>query len=65
MTQAVYEVHIKQEWARANDLTNTLTMTGGLMATTTDRSAVDSGEGTFVWDYSEDACPDTLSLIHI
>jgi hypothetical protein len=31
-----------------------------LMGTTTDWTLVDSGEGTYVWDYSEDACPDKL-----
>jgi hypothetical protein len=31
-----------------------------LMATTTDQTAVDSGEGTYVWDYSQNAFPDVL-----
>ncbi len=30
------------------------------MGTTTDRTLVDSGEGTYIWDHSQDACPDTL-----
>jgi hypothetical protein len=34
------------------------------MATTTDRATVDSGEGTYVWDFSQDACPDTLVSLY-
>jgi hypothetical protein len=25
---------------------------------------VDSGEGTYVWDFSQDACPDTLVSLY-
>ncbi len=34
VVQALYEVDIKQEWARANDLTGTIKLTESLMATT-------------------------------
>ncbi len=34
------------------------------MGTTTDRALVDSGEGTFVWEHSKDACPDTLVSLY-
>jgi hypothetical protein len=34
------------------------------MGTTTDRTLVDSGEGTYVWDHSQDACPDTLVSLY-
>ncbi|MFN9909062.1 MAG: hypothetical protein ACK56F_23555, partial [bacterium] len=64
VVQASYEVDIKQEWARANDLTGTIKLSGALIATTTDRATVDSGEGTYVWDYSQDACPDTLVSLY-
>jgi hypothetical protein len=49
--QALYEVDIKQEWAQANDLTGTIKLKKSLVATTTDRATVDSGEGTYVWDF--------------
>ena len=42
---------IKQEWAQANDLTGTIKLKKSLVATTTDRATVDSGEGTYVWDF--------------
>jgi hypothetical protein len=53
-------VDIKHEWARANDLTGTIKLTESLVATTMDRATVDSGEGTYLWDFSQDACSDTL-----
>ena len=34
------------------------------MGTTTDRTLVDSGEGTYVWDYSQDACPDMVVSLY-
>jgi hypothetical protein len=34
------------------------------MGTTTDLTLVDSGEGTYVWDYLQDACPDTLVSLY-
>ncbi len=64
VVQASYEVDIKQEWARANDLTGTIKLTESLVATTTDRATVDSGEGTYVWDFSQDACPDMLVSLY-
>jgi hypothetical protein len=60
MATAMYEIYIRQEWARANDLTGTIKLSEYLMGTTRDRTLVDSGEGTYVWDHSQDACPDTL-----
>ncbi len=40
MAQASYEVDIKQEWARANDMTGTIKMTDSLVATTTEGATV-------------------------
>jgi hypothetical protein len=64
MATAMYEIYVRQEWARANDLTGTIKLSEYLMGTTTDRTLVDSGEGTYVWDYSQDACPDTLVSLY-
>ena len=61
---ASYEVDIRREWARTNDLIGTIKLSEALIATTTDRATVDSGEGTYVWDYSQDACPDTLVSLY-
>jgi hypothetical protein len=43
MAQASYEVDIKQEWARANDMTRTIKMTDSLVATTTEGATVTQG----------------------
>ncbi len=61
---AMYEIYVRQEWARANDLTGTIKLSEYLMGTTTDRTLVDSGEGTYVWDHLKDACPDTLVSLY-
>jgi hypothetical protein len=65
VTQALYEVDIRQELAKANDLTGTLKLDETLRAPTTDRAVVDSREGTFVWDYTQDACPDTIVKLYV
>jgi hypothetical protein len=64
MATAMYEIYVCQEWARANDLTGTIKLLEYLMGTTTDRTLVDSGEGTYVWDYSQDACPNMLVSLY-
>ncbi len=64
MATAIYEIYVRQEWARANDLTDTIKLSEYLMGTTTDRALVDSGEGTYVWEHSKDVCPDTLVSLY-
>jgi hypothetical protein len=64
MATAMYEVYVRQEWAKANDLRGTIKLSEYLMGTTTDQTLVDSGEGTYVWDYSQDACPDSLVSLY-
>ncbi len=64
MATAMHEIYVHQEWARANDLMGTIKLSEYLMGTTTDWTLVDSGEGTYVWDYSQDACPDTLVSLY-
>jgi hypothetical protein len=64
MAMPMYEIYVRQEWARANNLTGTIKLSEYLMGTTTDWTLVDSGEGTYVWDHSKDACPDTLVSLY-
>jgi hypothetical protein len=40
---AAYEIYIRQEWARANNLTGSIKLLEYLMGTTTDRMLMDSG----------------------
>ncbi len=46
------------------DYTGTIKLSEYLMGTIMDWTIVDSGEGTYVWDYSQDACPDTLVSLY-
>jgi hypothetical protein len=61
---ASYELLLRQEWARANDITGMLTMASGVIAPTTDRSIMDSAEGTYVWNHSEESCPDAIVKLY-
>jgi hypothetical protein len=45
MATAMYEIYVRQEWAKANDLTGTIKLSEYLMGTTTDRTLLDSGGG--------------------
>ncbi len=64
MVLASYEVLLRQEWARANNITGVLTMASRGTAPTTDRSIKDSAEGTYVWNHSEESCPDTIVKLY-
>jgi len=64
-TTAVYEVTVIKQWARANEVSGMLTMSLRIMVPLPDKSAPDSMEGTFVWDYSQESCPDTLVQLYL
>jgi hypothetical protein len=61
---AMYEIYVCQEWARANNLIGSIKLSEYLMGLAMDRTLVDSVEGTYIWDYSQDACPDTLVSLY-
>jgi len=42
-----------------------LTMSSGIMVPLPDKSAQDSMEGTYVWDYSQESCPNTLVQLYL
>ncbi len=46
--QGLYEITLREEFARLNELTGSLTLTSGVQATAGDNSIVDSLEGTVV-----------------
>ena len=64
-TTAVYEVIVLNQWVRANKVSGMLTMSLGIMVPLPDKSAQDSMEGTSVWDYSQESCPDTLVQLYL
>jgi hypothetical protein len=57
--QGLYEVTLREEFPRLNELTGSLTLASGVQARAGDKSMVDSLEGTVKWDYDSMACPQT------
>jgi hypothetical protein len=49
--QGLYKITLREEFARLNELTGSLTLTSGVQAAAGDKSIVDSHEGTVVWEY--------------
>jgi hypothetical protein len=60
VAQGLYEITPREEFARLNELTGSLTLTSGVQAAAGDKSLVDSLEGTVVWEYDAMACPQTI-----
>ncbi len=50
-SQGLYEITLREEFARMNELTGSLTLTSGIQARAADKSIADSLEGTLVWEY--------------
>jgi hypothetical protein len=57
--QGLYEITLREEFARLNELTGSLTLTSGVKAAAGDKSIIDSLEGV-VWEYDSMACPQTI-----
>jgi hypothetical protein len=62
--QGLYEITLREEFARLNELTGILTLTSGVQATAGDKSIVDSLEGMVVWEYDSMACPQTIVRLY-
>jgi hypothetical protein len=62
--QGLYEITLREEFARLNELTGSLTLTSGVQARAADKSIVDSLEGTVVWEYDSMACPQTIVRLY-
>jgi hypothetical protein len=60
VAQGLYEITLREDFARLNELTGSLTLTSGMQAAAGDKSLVDSLEGTVVWEYDAMACPQTI-----
>jgi hypothetical protein len=60
VAQGLYEITLREEFARLNELTGSLTLTSGVQAAAGDKSIVDSLEGTVVWEYDSMACLQTI-----
>jgi hypothetical protein len=62
--QGLYEITLREEFARMNELTGSLTLTSGVQARATDKSISDSLEGTVVWEYDPMECPQTIVRLY-
>ncbi len=62
--QGLNEITLREEFARLNELTGSLTLTSGVQAAARDKSIVDSLEGTVVWEYDSMACPQTIVRLY-
>jgi hypothetical protein len=62
-SQGLYEVTLREEFPRLNELTGSLTLTYGVQARAADKSIVDSLEGTIVWEYDSMTCPQTIARL--
>jgi hypothetical protein len=63
-SQGLYEVTLREEFARMNELTGSLTLTSGVQARAADKSISDSLEGTVVWEYDPMECPQTIVRLY-
>jgi hypothetical protein len=48
-----------------NDTVKTIKLSSGIMTDVTDKAVVDATEGTYVWDYSQEDCPDTMVQLYV
>jgi hypothetical protein len=62
--QGLYKITLREEFARLNELTSSLTLTSGVQARAADKSIVDSLEGTVVWEYDSMACLQTIVRLY-
>jgi hypothetical protein len=60
VAKGLYEITLREEFARLNELTGSLTLTSGVQAAAGDKSIMDILEGTVVWEYDSMACPQTI-----
>jgi hypothetical protein len=64
-TQMVVEVSIRMKWARVNEVSSMITTTSNLIAPVTDRSMMDTQDGTYVWEYSQEDFPESILQLYL
>jgi hypothetical protein len=62
--QGLYEITLREEFARTNELTGSITLSSGIQARVLDMSLADNLEGTVVWEYDSMACPQTIVQLY-
>jgi hypothetical protein len=63
-SQGLYEIMLREEFARMNELTGGITLSSWIQACVSDKNLVDSLEGTVVWEYNSMACPQTIVQLY-
>ncbi len=63
-SQGLYEITLREEFARMNELAGSLTLTSGVQARAADKSIADSPEGTVVWEHDPMECPQTIVKLY-
>ncbi len=63
-SQGLYEITLREEFTRLNELTGSLTLTFGVQARASDKSIVDSLERTIVWEYDSMDCRQTIVRLY-
>ncbi len=64
VAQGLYEITLREEYTRLNELIGSLTLTSGVQVAAGDKSIVDSLERTVVWEYDSMACPQTIVRLY-
>ncbi len=62
--QGLYKITLREEFARLNELTGSITLSSGVQARVSDKSLVDSLEGMVVWEYYSMACPQMIVQLY-
>ncbi len=62
--QGLYKIMLREEFARLNELTGSITPTSGVQARVSDKSLVDSLEEPAVWEYNSMACPQMIVQLY-
>jgi hypothetical protein len=62
--QRLYEITLREEFAKMNELTGSITLSSGIQARVRDKTLVDSLEGTVVWEYDSIACPQMIVQLY-
>jgi hypothetical protein len=60
----LYEITLREEFAKMNELTVGITLSSGVQARLSDKSLVDSLEGIIVWEYDSMACPQMIVQLY-
>jgi hypothetical protein len=63
-TQGLYEITLREEYTKMNKLTRTISLSSSMQTRVSDKSLVDSLEGTVVWECNPIACPQMIMQLY-